>query len=198
MWLFCLLFHLASLPPSTPYASIISEEDHREELPTFDPEATFEGDILVRSDSHGGEEVRDAHLAQPDRLWPSGIVEYKFYRTFPRKHKIMVKKAMRYISNRTSCVTFLPGTSSSLNYVTIAPGPDCSSELGMRGGEQLLYLNSRCFDTGLIVPVHELMHMLGFVHEHNRTLVFGPLKIHPDFLKTWDRHLHFHGTFFVV
>ena len=52
----------------------------------------------------------------------------KSYNTFKRfsffrKHKIMVKKAMRYISNRTSCVTFLPGTSSSLNYVTIAPGP---------------------------------------------------------------------------
>ena len=31
-----------------------------------------------------------------------------------------------------------------------------------------------------------------------RILMFGPLKIHPDFLKTWDRHLHFHGTFFVV
>ena len=43
--------------------------------------------------------------------------------TFFRKHKMKVKKAMRYISNRTSCVTFLPATSSSPNFVTIAPGP---------------------------------------------------------------------------
>ena len=50
-------------------------------------------------------------------------------------------------------------------------GPECSSELGMRGGEQLPFLNSRCFDDGLIVPVHELMHLLGFVHKHNRTPV---------------------------
>ena len=28
--------------------------------------------------------MRDAILADPDRLWPSGIVEFKFYRTFPR------------------------------------------------------------------------------------------------------------------
>ena len=43
----------------------------------------------------------------------------------------------------------------------------------MKGGEQMLLLNSRCFDQGLIVPVHELMHTLGFVHEHTRTLVLA-------------------------
>ena len=99
-----------------------------------------------------------------------------------RKHAIEMKKAMRYITNRTSCVTFVPATKHSPNFVTIAPGlciffllkscgnlseaickemgwryfiafggyPDisetiiyekwplgseCSSELGMRGGE---------------------------------------------------------------
>ena len=26
----------------------------------------------------------------------------------------------------------------------------------------------KCFDSGLITPVHELMHCLGFVHEHTR------------------------------
>ena len=29
---------------------------------------------------------------------------------------------MDYITSKTPCVTFVPGTSSSLNYVTIAPG----------------------------------------------------------------------------
>ena len=43
----------------------------------------------------------------------------------------------------------------------------------MRGGDQSMYLNSACFDRGLIGPVHELMHTLGFVHEHNRTLVLA-------------------------
>ena len=51
------------------------------------------------------------------------------------------------------------------------PGTECKSELGMIGGNQEMYLNAACFDRGLIVPVHELMHTLGFVHEHNRTLV---------------------------
>jgi len=124
MWVLLILLYLSSFPRTTPYAESVTEDGQSDQLPTFDPEATFEGDILVRPDGQMADpERRDAHIADPDRLWPSGIVEYKFYRTFPRKHKIKVKKAMRYISNRTSCVTFLPSTTSSLNYVTIAPGP---------------------------------------------------------------------------
>ena len=91
--------------------------------------------------------------------------------SLPRRLSAEVRKAMDYITSSTPCITFVPKTSSSVNYVTILPGPDCSSELGMRGGEQVIYLNSVCFDNGMIVPVHQLLHTLGFVHEHNRTLV---------------------------
>ena len=85
-----------------------------------------------------------------------------------------MRKAMDYITKLIPCVTFKPATSSSPNYVTIYPhGKDCKSELGMRGGEQAMYFNAACFRQGLIVPVHELMHTLGFVHEHTRTLVLA-------------------------
>ena len=43
----------------------------------------------------------------------------------------------------------------------------------MMGGEQLLYMNARCFYDGLIVPVRQLMRTLGFAYEHNRTLVLA-------------------------
>ena len=82
-----------------------------------------------------------------------------------------MRKAMDYITKLIPCITFKPATSSSLNYVTIYPGTESKSELGMRGGNQNMSLNSACFRDGLIVPVHELLHTLGFVHEHNRTLV---------------------------
>ena len=84
-----------------------------------------------------------------------------------------MRKAMDYITQLTTCITFVPAVSESPNFVKILPGPNCSSEVGMMGGEQLLYMNAGCFDNGLIVPVHELMHTLGFVHEHNRTLVLA-------------------------
>ena len=155
-------------------------------FPKYSDDYFPKGDILVRPEDLVGGPFSSAHLADPEFLWPSGVVEYKFYKTFPRwvldfqesiwsvqslrKHKKLVEKAMKYITNRTSCVTFVP-TTSFINYVTIITGPNCSSEVGMRGGQQLLYLNAGCFRRGLIVPVHELMHTLGFVHEHNRTLV---------------------------
>ena len=82
---------------------------------------------------------------------------------------------MDYLTNMFPCVTFVPAEPESPNYVTIYPGTECKSELGMRGGNQEIYLNSACFDNDndLIGPVHELMHTLGFVHEHTRTLVLA-------------------------
>ena len=96
----------------------------------------IKGDILVGSNSGCGDSCEDAPLANPDRLWPGGVVDYQFYKTFPRcfnlafrhenmdnlrEHRTVMKKAMNYISDRTSCVKFVPWTPSSLNYVTIAP-----------------------------------------------------------------------------
>ena len=40
------------------------------------------GDILIRANKNGTRP--NAPLAHPNLLWPSGIVEFKFYRTFPR------------------------------------------------------------------------------------------------------------------
>ena len=44
---------------------------------------------------------------------------------------------MDYITNLFPCVTFELATTSSPNFVTINPGLECGSELGMRGGEQV-------------------------------------------------------------
>ena len=97
-----------------------------------------------------------------------------------------MRKAMDYLTNMFPCITFVPAQPESPNYMTIYPGISCKSEIGMQGGNQAMYLNSACFNRGLIVPVHELMHTLGFVHEHNRTLVLArswsvpKLFINPD------------------
>ena len=40
-------------------------------------------DILVRAEDQGNSLFAHAHVADPNRLWPSGIVEYKFWKTFP-------------------------------------------------------------------------------------------------------------------
>jgi len=115
-------------------------------------------------------QVAGAHLADPDRLWPNGVVEYKFSRTVPSTHQTLVRKAMDYITSVSPCITFVPAASSSVNYVLIASGARCSSELGMVGGEQLLFVNSGCFRNGIMITAENLLHTLGFTHEHTRPL----------------------------
>ena len=104
---------------------------------------TIEGDILVRASSApGGDQTAlEAHIADPNRLWPSGVVEYKFYDTFPAASKKIVLRAMEYITSKVSCITFREATESADDYVLIRDGLQCNSELGRTGGEQKLNLN---------------------------------------------------------
>ena len=55
-----------------------------------------------------------------------------------RNLKAKMRKAMDYITNMVPCVTFVPVEPESPNYVTIYPGTECKSELGMRGGNQAM------------------------------------------------------------
>merc|ERR1712012_1429212 len=131
--------------------------------------STIEGDIIVRGQTPGNHAGLSAPLANPNLLWPGGVVEYRFYRTFPNAHKAIVLKAMEYITSKVPCIRFQPAIESTRDYVLILDHVDsCSSDLGRVGGEQVIYLNKACFDSDLMGPVHELLHTLGFVHEHTR------------------------------
>ena len=44
----------------------------------------FEGDILVGRSDISNPSTMSAHLANRDKLWPSGLVEYQFYKSFPK------------------------------------------------------------------------------------------------------------------
>ena len=75
--------------------SLISRERERErvkeifqerkgrQLPV-ETQERYEGDILLGSSDLTNPDAMNAHLANPDILWPSGVVEYKFWKTFPR------------------------------------------------------------------------------------------------------------------
>ncbi len=43
--------------------------------------------------------------------------------------------------------------------------PLCLSYVGRIGGHQPIYLDDRCFEKEI---THEIMHALGFIHEHSR------------------------------
>ena len=97
-------------------------------------------DIIV-PDSSLENLASSAPLANPDRLWPSGVVEYEYYGSVPGNIKKLVQEAMAYITSKVPCITFKLKTSYTRDYVTIYNGPDCSSDTGRVGGQQSLSLN---------------------------------------------------------
>lgn len=81
---------------------------------------------------------------------------------------------MRDIEDST-CVRFVERRHEH-DYVTLFGGQGCYAHVGRRGGRQLLSLGRGCENHGIIL--HELMHVIGFYHLHQR----------------WDRdkYLHIH------
>jgi Astacin (Peptidase family M12A) len=73
---------------------------------------------------------------------------------------------MRLISDRT-CIRFVPRT-TQVDWVDIFSGTGCGSAVGRNGGRQTISMRRpACFQPG--IPVHELMHTLGFLHMHQHT-----------------------------
>lgn len=89
---------------------------------------------------------------------------------------------MKVFQNNT-CVRFVPRAEET-DFIEIINGNDsCYSYVGKKGGMQPLSLHNRCMNQNDIF--HELMHALGFYHEHNHydrdnfiDIVFGNLGEH--------------------
>lgn len=100
--------------------------------------------------------------------WTGGKVFYVFEEHFDEFVKADVVDAMKNITNKTkNCVQFEERNGQE-NYINIAYRPGrCASNVGMQGGEQTIALDpSLCPEPGQLL--HELLHALGFFHEHSR------------------------------
>ena len=99
-----------------------------------------------------------------------GRVYYIFDVAFSEKNRKVVTSAMDYMTVTNPCLAFedigLTGNNRT-DYVKIFNGLTCSSQLGRVGGEQQLSLNTGCLN-GIRTAVHELCHIIGFLHEHTR------------------------------
>ena len=79
-------------------------------------------------------------------MWPSGLVEYKFYDSFPVANRRTVRRAMDYITSKVSCITFREATDLTVDYILIRDGVNmCNSELGRTGGVQVINLSRSLF-----------------------------------------------------
>ncbi|XP_051533279.1 hatching enzyme 1.2-like [Myxocyprinus asiaticus] len=103
--------------------------------------------------------------------WPkntSGLVEvpYTISASYDNNTKMMIVSAMKSIANKT-CIRFVP-QSNQTDYISIESLTGCWSYLGRIGGKQSISISvSGCVNHGIIE--HELLHSLGFYHEHTRS-----------------------------
>ncbi|XP_074979483.1 astacin-like metalloendopeptidase [Caretta caretta] len=133
-------------------------------IPPEAPESSFllEGDIIKVSP------FRVFSSASPK--WPKRrgtvqipyIISYKYDKPSVK----IIKEAFADFAKFT-CVKFVP-YSYQRDFVSIMPMAGCFSSVGRTGGMQVVSLAPACLRRGKGVTLHELMHVVGFWHEHSR------------------------------
>lgn len=154
---------------------------HRRHNPVHDPEVnriiSNLHNVLRPSESRGDWED-NSHYRRPhhrslkrrrnfhSRLtqrWPQGVIPFVIDRSLWRI-KRLIHNAMREIESH-SCIRFKDRDDED-NFVLIRYGSGCFSSVGMKGGQQTLSLGRGCASFGIVL--HELMHVVGFYHLHQR------------------------------
>ncbi|KZS11240.1 Metalloendopeptidase [Daphnia magna] len=124
-----------------------------------DPEL-FGGDIMLTGRKHG--------ILTSGERWPDATIPYVISSSYTPRQREIIASAINAFHNNT-CIRFIRRTTEK-NYIRITKtGQGCWSDVGKIGQRQTVSLDDRCIlrtIPGLII--HELMHTLGFYHEHQR------------------------------
>src|SRR5262245_50664612 len=99
-------------------------------------------------------------------LWTNGLIRFEFDANVTATNQTNMENAMLVLEGVAN-VDFLPcgGNCNTGNYVHIQNSTGNNSQVGMVGGQQIINIVS--WDSRFTI-VHELLHCLGFYHEHTR------------------------------
>ncbi|XP_077491861.1 astacin-like metalloprotease toxin 5 [Amblyomma americanum] len=154
----------------------------RESLPATEAGYT-QGDIIRLVG--GGEnhihvrKQRSAAYASA-KLWLGAVVPYAVDPSLTDQRGLGVIKAAMLEIEMNTCIRFVE-RSNQEDYVFIFSGQECYSYPGRMGGPQPLSLGHGCLQ--LPIVLHELLHALGFMHEHVRPDRDQYIKVIPENIK---------------
>lgn len=80
----------------------------------------------------------------------------------------LIERAINEYHSKT-CIRFVPRRPSDRDYISIESGASgCWSSVGRIGGKQVMNLQTPGCVSKVGTVIHELLHVLGFLHEQNR------------------------------
>uniref|UniRef100_A0A8C6RTE3 Metalloendopeptidase n=2 Tax=Nannospalax galili TaxID=1026970 RepID=A0A8C6RTE3_NANGA len=132
-------------------------------------EETPEGSFLVEGDIIRPSPFR--LLSVTNNKWPKGvggIVEIPFLLSskYDEPSRKVILEAFADFE-RFTCIRFV-AYQGHRDFISILPMSGCFSSVGRSGGMQVVSLATTCLQKGRGIVLHELMHVLGFWHEHAR------------------------------
>ncbi|CAL4083017.1 unnamed protein product, partial [Meganyctiphanes norvegica] len=101
--------------------------------------------------------------------WPNGTVAYVISGEFNEKQLVKIHTAFEIFENSTNgCISFVERTDEHDRINIKSERSGCHSAVGKTGGSQTVNLDTHGCFSSIGLPLHELLHALGFHHEQSR------------------------------
>uniref|UniRef100_A0A182T4L3 Metalloendopeptidase n=1 Tax=Anopheles maculatus TaxID=74869 RepID=A0A182T4L3_9DIPT len=130
----------------------------------------YQGDIMLPSDTHQSQDRLSIAEEHTSTVWPNAIVPYYITPNDFKPQEIRIIEESMNVFHAKTCVRFVPRTPDTPYYVTITNRPaGCYASVGraLDNSQNVMNLQApACLAGG--TPMHEMMHILGYLHEVSR------------------------------
>uniref|UniRef100_A0A0N5AHW8 Metalloendopeptidase n=1 Tax=Syphacia muris TaxID=451379 RepID=A0A0N5AHW8_9BILA len=142
---------------------------------------------------------RGSAVAYDSDKWPNGRIPYVLSPGYTSYQRAVIASAIDGYNSKT-CIRFVPKEANDRDYIVISKLDGCYADFARVGGPQQVSLADECITYATII--HEFMHVIGFIHEHQRedrdlfvTIIWNNVMpgANTDFEKISARGLSYYG-----